>query len=134
MKLVTVRTFDNTIDAHLLKAKLESEAINCFLFDENITALYPLYNISIGGIKLKVNENDVELASAIINDYDQLLLTEENGETLKCPKCQSEEVITGYKSMRGAKGFFSIIISLLFTVYPIYYKNVSKCKSCGNEF
>lgn len=32
--MVTLKTFDNLVDAHLLKTKLESEGVTCFLFDE----------------------------------------------------------------------------------------------------
>lgn len=54
MELITLKTFDNSIEAHLMKSKLKSENIVCFLFDENIVGLNPVYNIAVGGIKLKV--------------------------------------------------------------------------------
>ena len=82
MKLVTVRTFDNSIEAHLLKSKLESENILCYLFDENIVGLNPLYNITVGGIKLKVNEFDLDKASIIIQQVDEAVLMNDDGEDL----------------------------------------------------
>ncbi|PTM03401.1 MAG: hypothetical protein DA405_10495 [Bacteroidetes bacterium] len=53
MELVTLKTFDNLVEAHLIKSKLESDDLPCFLFDENIMALNPLYNLTVDGIKLK---------------------------------------------------------------------------------
>ena len=134
MELVTVRTFDNSIQAHLLKSKLESEGITCYLFDENIVRLNPLYNITIGGIKLKINKFDMDKASLIIQEVDQSKLTNDQGESLKCPNCHSEEIYSGFKSMKGIKGILSVIISFLLIVFPIYFKTVKKCKECGYEF
>jgi len=134
LELVTIRTFDNSIQAHLLKSKLESEGITCYLFDENIVGLNPLYNITIGGIKLKINKFDMDKASMIIQQVDQSTLTNDQGESLKCPNCHSVEIYSGFKSIKGIKGILSVIISFLLIVFPIYFKTVKKCKECGYEF
>jgi len=47
MKLVTLKTFDNSIEAHLLKVKLESEGIRCFIFDENIVSMNPILTLQL---------------------------------------------------------------------------------------
>jgi hypothetical protein len=134
LELVTVRTFDNSIQAHLLKSKLESEDITCYLFDENIVGLNPLYNITVGGIKLKVRKADMDRAALNIQEVDQSALTNDQGETLKCPNCDSVEIYSGFKSMKGIKGILSLITSFLLIVFPIYFKTVKKCKECGYEF
>lgn len=134
MSLITIKTYDNSIQAHLMKSKLENEGIICYIFDENMVSYNPIYNIALGGIKLKINEQDLNKASDIINVINKLKLTDENDEIIKCPKCNSEELYTGYKSMKDAKGILSIIVSAIFMVFPIYYKTLNKCKSCGNEF
>ena len=71
MALVTIKTFDNSIDAHMLRSRLENEGIGCYLFDENVVSLNPLYNVTVGGIKLKINDFDVEKAQVIINEVEQ---------------------------------------------------------------
>lgn len=134
MELVTIMTFDNSIEAHMMKSKLESENIRCFLFDENIVGLNPLYNVTVGGIKLKINKYDVDNATVIIQETLKSTLTNDKGETIKCPNCESEDIYSGFKSMKGTKGILSAIVSFLFMVFPIYYKTVYKCKKCGNEF
>ena len=70
MSFVTIRTFDHAMDAHLLKSKLESEGVECFLFDENTVSINPLYGIATGGIKLRVIEEDAERAMAILSDMN----------------------------------------------------------------
>lgn len=134
MGLITIRTFDNSFEAHLLKCKLENEGIPCYIFDENTVSINPLYNITVGGIKLKINQADADKALEIINDVEEAKLTDDNNEVIKCPNCGSEEYYTGFKSMKGIKGFLSIIVSFLLVVFPIYYKTLNKCKSCGHEF
>lgn len=54
MKRVTIKTFDDAISAHLLRVKLESEDIPCFIRDEHIVTMNPLFNFAVGDIKLKV--------------------------------------------------------------------------------
>lgn len=66
-KLVTLASFDNSIDAHLLRTKLESEEIPCFIFDENMVTLNPLNNITVGGVKVKVMEEDLDAARNILD-------------------------------------------------------------------
>lgn len=134
MKLVTVKTFDNPIEAHIVRAKFKSEQLVCFLFDENIVGVNPLYNISVGGIKLKVKKSDMEKAIVIIDAIEKSPLMNEEGEIVKCSVCGSKDIYGGFKSMKGVKGMLSIIIALLFTVFPIYYKAVNKCKDCDAEF
>jgi DNA-directed RNA polymerase subunit RPC12/RpoP len=134
MKLITLRTFDNSPEAHIAQSKLESEGIYCFLFDENMVTLNPLYNITVGGIKLKINEDDLTKAQEILNSVENTPLTNEAGEVIKCPKCGSTNLFIGFKSMKGLKGITSFLISILFMIFPLFYKSVYSCKNCGTEF
>lgn len=134
MDLRTIKTFDNAMETHLLKATLENEGIRCYIFDENIVSINPLFNQTVGGIKLKVESDDYDNANELINRIDNLKIINENGEIVKCPACESEDYYSGYKSMKGYKGIFSMIISFLFFIFPFYFKTVNKCKQCGEEF
>ena len=71
MELVTIRTFNNSIEAHLVKTRLESEGILSFLFDENMVSLNPFYNSALGGIKLKINKLDVQRVEEILSESKQ---------------------------------------------------------------
>lgn len=132
--LITIKTFDNSIDAHLLKMKLENEGITCFLFDENIVSVNPLYNIAVGGIKLKIEEENIDKAREIIVRADKAVLTKNNGEIVACPNCKSTDFYLGFKSIKNLRGVLATLLAFLFMVFPFYYKNVFKCKQCGTEF
>lgn len=134
MSLILLKTFDNAIDAHILKARLEGEGVRCYIFDEHIVTLNPLYSLSVGGIKLKIDESDLELARLILADIRNTPFTTEEDMVIVCPRCQSDKLISGYRSFRGVDGFFSALFSLLLSVFPLYYRSVYKCTRCGKEF
>jgi len=134
MALITIKTFDNPIDAHLLKSKLESEDIVCYLFDEHTVSMNPLYNITIGGIKLKINEFDLEKARIVYDSIHDTPYTDDGGNAVTCPKCESTDLFTEYDTRRGVAAFFSSLIAFFFLVVPFYSKKMFKCKKCGEEF
>lgn len=134
MNLVTVKTFDNPIDAHLAKSVLAHHGIQSFLIDENMVALNPLFNVTVGGIKLRVPEIEVAKAHTLLIEMDIKPVTDENDRIVTCPQCDSPNYYQGYKSMKGAKGALSTIVSFLFLVFPLYFESVNKCKDCGYEF
>lgn len=68
MALITFKTFDNPIDAHILRCKLENEGILCYLFDEHIVSINPLFNLTVGGIKLKINDYHLYQAQTILKE------------------------------------------------------------------
>lgn len=134
MSLITFKTFDNAVDAHLLKIKLESEGITCFLFDEHIVSINPLYSNSVGGIKLKINEEDLAHAKEILLELEETPYTTDEGKAIHCPKCASTHIQSGYKSMKNVGGILATITSFLLFIFPLYSKDVYKCRDCGQEF
>lgn len=66
MDLITLKSFDSAIEAHILKTRLESENIASFIFDENFHSAYPLFNLDSGGVKLKINPEDLQKANNIL--------------------------------------------------------------------
>lgn len=131
MKFKTLKIFDSYVEAHLLKTKLESKMIYCFLQDENSIATNPLYSYALGGIKLKVKEEDFKEALTILEEIENYSYHFE--DKLGCENCGSSLFYTNYKSIKNLKGIFLMLISFLFQTYPIYYKNVRKFKACGWE-
>ncbi|MBM2817155.1 MAG: hypothetical protein HW421_3917 [Ignavibacteria bacterium] len=134
MELITIKTFENSFEANLLKSRLEDEGIECFLFDENTVSIMPFYNVAVGGIKLKINEADIDKARDIFEDINHTLLTDERNNAIRCPKCDSNDIILGFKSIKSITGIILFVYSLLFLLFPIYYKKLYKCKNCGEEF
>ena len=64
-----LQSFDNYIDAHIVKGRLEAEDIPCWLKDEHTSALIvdPVLTNAIGGIKLMVPKDQVQKATEILN-------------------------------------------------------------------
>jgi len=66
----TVATFDMMPDAHIAQGRLRAEGIECVIADEHLVQTDWLYSIAVGGIKLQVNEQDLERARQIsATDY-----------------------------------------------------------------
>ncbi len=134
MNLITVKTFDNTIDAHILMARLENEGVPCFLVDDNLVSINPMYAHVVGGIKLKIHEADQDKAIAVLRDIEQTEITNDAGEIIMCPVCNSTEYYTNFKSVNDVGSFLSVVFSFICGVIPFYVKNVYRCKKCNHEF
>ncbi len=134
MELITIKTFQNSIDAHILMSRLENEDIKCFIFDENVVTLNPLYSVAVGGIKLKINESDFERAKIVISDIEGTPFTDDNNVAKICPKCKSTDLYSGFNTIKDVKSFLAFIISFILYIFPFYLKKVYRCKQCGTEF
>ena len=71
MKLITVRSYDDYISAHIIMCRLSEENINCFLKDEHSVTIGPFLSNMIGGIKLMVPEPQVERALDLLNEFEK---------------------------------------------------------------
>lgn len=69
----TVATFTTPEDAHLFRTFLESNGIEGFLLDEHFVQLFWHYSNAIGGVRLVVDDEDLEGAEVIYQDYMSLL-------------------------------------------------------------
>src|ERR1700678_822018 len=91
-ELVTIRQFRDLPEALLAKGSLESSGIECFLADENLVRLDWFISNFIGGIKLKVREQDVANAQKILDEpILEGLYVHGVGlyEQPRCPHCHS---------------------------------------------
>lgn len=79
-KLITVYSSNIPIDCHILKGRLESEGIPCFIYDEQMICVHPFVAVAIGGVKLKVPFDKYFQSQKIINLISQGILIDENGE------------------------------------------------------
>ena len=132
-KLITIATFSQPIEAHILKTKLESEEIECFIADENTVTMNWLYSNAIGGVKLQVKKSDSKRAIAIIQKKNEGKLTEtkldKNNNDPHCPKCHSTNVYYEKFSRR-----FAFISWILLGVALPFIKRKWKCSECGYEW
>jgi hypothetical protein len=66
-ELVTIRKFRDLPEALLAQGRLESSGIEAFLFDDNMVRMDWLISNLLGGVKLKVEDVNVEFAEEILN-------------------------------------------------------------------
>lgn len=70
-RLVTLRAYDNYVTAHIVKARLESEGIPCYLKDEQTIVMQWVWSNALGGIKLQVAATDKERAEALLQQTEE---------------------------------------------------------------
>jgi len=68
--LITVRSFWNLVEAELAKGMLEAAGIECFLFDDNMVRMDWFQANAIGGVKLRVDPENVAEATRILDETD----------------------------------------------------------------
>ncbi|MCA5006414.1 putative signal transducing protein [Sphingobacterium bovistauri] len=134
MKLITFKTFDNPIEAHNFRNRLEAEDIEAYIYDEHIIGLNPLYSNAIGGIKVKIAENDLDQANLVLQAINSNQYYSDTRDILKCLSCDSEDVNTNYRDFKNLSGIVSFFASIVFMVYPIYFARKCKCNACDLEF
>ena len=148
-KFVTVLTTTYGSEIAVIRGRLESEGITCFVKDELTVQVNPFYSNAIGGVKLQVPENELNQAIEILketgyieskdlqssnelphlNDYSEEQQKSNDGEKIFCPNCGSDEVVQSKKANR-----LFLITSLLF-VYPTpFFKKIYYCFDCKQEF
>lgn len=125
--LVTISTYSFPYEAHIAKAKLDSEAIPAFIADEHTINMQWLYSNALGGVKLQVPEHFAEQALALLREDDQQALFEqEGGDFPVCPECGSSD--TEYYRI-GRRLAFLVFLGLDFPLFPT--KDGLRCKACG---
>ncbi len=71
-KFITIKTFTYAYELAVLKGRLESEGIQCFIKNENFSQIASLYSNAIGGVQLQVLEADIPEAIEILKEGDYL--------------------------------------------------------------
>jgi|SRR5208282_5413724 hypothetical protein len=69
--LVVIRSYWNLLDAELAKGALNSAGIECFLFDDNIVRMDWFNANAMGGVKLRVDPQNVEAANRILDEAEK---------------------------------------------------------------
>ncbi|WP_313805859.1 putative signal transducing protein [Flavobacterium sp.] len=67
---ITVAIFDYPHEITVLKHLLEQQEIPYFFENETMMNIAPMYSQALGGIKLKVHQNDIEIVKEIMKKLD----------------------------------------------------------------
>ncbi len=79
--MITIARYSLAIEAHIARAKLESEGIPAFVADEHTITADWLYSNAMGGVRLQVPDAFVEQARTILaTDFSEDLIAEQGHE------------------------------------------------------
>ncbi len=69
MELVTLKVFNTEPEAQMIKAFLEANDVECFVFGNVLANTYNLFNLTSGGVQLKVAEENLDAAKQLLEDF-----------------------------------------------------------------
>ena len=131
MSLVTLCSYRDPIDAELAKAHLESAGIPAVILDRYLAAIQWLYSNAIGGVKIAVDQDDLESARQILSEdrSTELLSVSESqsppADGDVCPVCTSSAIRPSRLQRIAAAG------SLATGVPLVMWRRRWICSSCG---
>jgi putative signal transducing protein len=68
-RMATAAVFYNLHEADIAVGLLESCGVDCLLCDEHMHRVHPLATDVIGGVRVQVREQDLELAKELLQEY-----------------------------------------------------------------
>lgn len=127
-KIVVFRDFDNTIDANIVKTKLDAYGIPCFLTEENLANLYPGQHFLHFRVRLHLFEHDLVQAKQITEERTLQL----EDDIHRCPHCQSAHIERDFSKKLTSH----VLSSLNILFFGIFFsqKKVYRCRDCQYEF
>ena len=132
-KFITILTGTFGYEVAVVRSKLESEGITCFVQNELTAQVLPHMSNAVGGVKLQVRESDLSRTLEILKETELPLVDEQAEDQeielkksdIACPLCSSDEVV---KTKRA--GWFFLLTSLLFMVPTPFLYNKYYCFDC----
>ncbi len=129
--LLAICRFRDLPEALLAKGSLESAGIECFLTDDNMVRMDWFISNLLGGIKLAVNQEDAEAATAFLDEpMPETLDVEGVGEyeQPRCPECHSLDV--NFEQLNRKVAYTSAWLGV-----PIpLHTRAWTCRSCGHRW
>jgi hypothetical protein len=128
---ITIRKFRDLPEALLAKGTLDSAGIEAVLSDDNVVRMDWFWSNLMGGIKLSVDQEDVEVANGIL---DQPIPEGFNVRGLgeyeqpRCPNCQSLDI--NYRELNRPVAFVSAYFNLPLPVR----RRAWRCHSCYTQW
>jgi hypothetical protein len=76
-ELVTIATTYDLVEAEFLRSHLEGQGFEVFMADDNIIGMFNLLAGAVGGIKVKVKQEDAEDALVYVEEWKNAEIVEE---------------------------------------------------------
>ena len=107
---------------------LQENEVDCHLKDENIITIDPLLSPAVGGIKLMVEDRDLERAKGLIREAEAAYIRD-----IPCPNCQVHALIAEEKTSLPA-GFWGKLKNQIAYGQTSTYQKIYKCEHCRSIF
>lgn len=124
MNFTQIASYDNFMLANMTLGLLQENDINCHLKDENIVTIDPLLNPAVGGIKLLVDEADVERAKELIKQAESDYLKD-----IACPYCKSHSLVVEEKTNQPDSFWGKLKNQIAYGQTSTYSKKY-RCQNC----
>lgn len=128
MSFVTVQSFTNYIDAHIVLGRLKEAGIHCWLKNETTATIIPVWTTALGGIQLMVPQTQLHKAGALLQK-----IAEEKKSNRLCPHCFSHNV-EYINTMRKAVNWLSAAVTFFLGDFALMPEQRYHCFHCGEEF
>jgi hypothetical protein len=133
-RFVTIATYTGPWEAHLARARLESEDIQALVLDDQIASINWFYSNAVGGVRLQVRESDREKALGILRTEDQGPVAHDEGEShespvVTCPYCGG----TNIRRERFSPGV-AFLSFILFGLPFLLNRKRAVCLDCNRKW
>lgn len=125
MNFVQLRSYDNYLNANMQLSMLKEEGITCYIKDEYTITIDPLLSPAIGGMKLMVDELQIDSAEEILKSVDKNFL-----ETIACPNC-GKYLLHQIVEIKKPNGLLQKIKFIIINGQEQEVKKYYQCESCG---
>jgi DNA-directed RNA polymerase subunit RPC12/RpoP len=128
MDFVVLKSFTNYVDAHIVLGRMKDEGVDCWLKNENMSTIMPIWNNALGGIQLMVAKEQEKKAAYILKVID-----DERKEQISCPKCNSRNV-EYINTMRKPVNWLSAAVTFFLGDLAVMPEQRYHCFTCGEEW
>lgn len=126
MPWVTVRSYRDPIDAELARSRLEAADIPVRVLDQHLVSIQWLYSRAIGGVKVRVQESDLERAGELLDEDRSGDLAQAPDRA--CPACGSPDFHRSRVQRRAAA------LALLTSIPLVAWRRRWICNACGHSW
>ena len=136
------RNYYDPMEANIVKGRVADAGFDCFLADQNLAILNPLFTQAIGGVRLIVFEKDVAAIDKLLAEEPDFTAeafseTEEKHSEevakITCENCGSTHVGYGMATKKRF-GFWAMLVAFATFTYPVFGRKCYHCYDCGHEF
>jgi hypothetical protein len=137
--IITLESYYDPMLAHIIRTRLEANGISCFVTDESGIGALPLYNQTVGGVKLKIFERDLEKCREILavegdlHENDHFEIDDETNTYVMCPYCASTNV-RNINENTDEEQSLTFLNSFMNLVNPFYVQKNWHCFNCQSDF